>query len=187
MDRRLPRPTGRLCLRPAKPRHRRRGKRSPNFARRTGRHFSRAFAGRVIRRMTPKISCKGFSTASWRDYLRDVDRAKGRFLSFLLASLRHFVSNERRAQSIQRRRGGRFMSHWTSRAWLNAVKPPVSGSRPNWCLTACGPRQSWERRRVSCAMNMPERAALRSTKSSAPGSPPKRNRAMARAAPRNGA
>ena len=37
-----------------------------------------------------------------------MDRAKGRFRSFLLASLRHFVSNERRDQSIQRRGGGQI-------------------------------------------------------------------------------
>lgn len=43
-----------------------------------------------------------------RDYLRDVAREKGRFRSFLLASLRHYVSNELRAYRAQRRGGGQL-------------------------------------------------------------------------------
>lgn len=40
-----------------------------------------------------------------RKFLRDVDRERGRFRSFLLASLRHYVLNERRDQRTQRRGG----------------------------------------------------------------------------------
>jgi RNA polymerase sigma-70 factor (ECF subfamily) len=41
-----------------------------------------------------------------RDYLRSVDRDKGRFRSFLLVSLRHFVANTQRDERAQRRGGG---------------------------------------------------------------------------------
>ncbi|MBL9172679.1 MAG: sigma-70 family RNA polymerase sigma factor, partial [Verrucomicrobiales bacterium] len=40
-----------------------------------------------------------------KDYLRDVAREKGRFRSFLLASLRHFVANHHRDRKTQRRGG----------------------------------------------------------------------------------
>jgi len=41
-----------------------------------------------------------------RDFLRSVDREKGRFRSFLLVSLRHYVANTRRDERTQRRGGG---------------------------------------------------------------------------------
>ncbi|MBI3415630.1 MAG: sigma-70 family RNA polymerase sigma factor [Verrucomicrobia bacterium] len=41
-----------------------------------------------------------------RKYLHDVDRERGRFRSFLLAALRHYVMNERRDARTQRRGGG---------------------------------------------------------------------------------
>jgi len=41
-----------------------------------------------------------------RDFLRNVGREKGRFRSFLLASLRHYVANSRRDGNTQRRGGG---------------------------------------------------------------------------------
>lgn len=39
------------------------------------------------------------------DFLAAADPERGRFRSFLLASIRHFLANERRAQSAQRRGG----------------------------------------------------------------------------------
>lgn len=41
-----------------------------------------------------------------RNYLQDVDRQRGRFRSFLLASLKHFLANEWHRQRAQRRGGG---------------------------------------------------------------------------------
>ena len=47
-----------------------------------------------------------FETFLAKGYLRDVAQEKGRFRSFLLASLRHHLANERREQRAQRRGGG---------------------------------------------------------------------------------
>ena len=41
-----------------------------------------------------------------KDYLAAVDRKKGRFRSFLLASLKHFLSNQRDRAKAQKRGGG---------------------------------------------------------------------------------
>ena len=40
-----------------------------------------------------------------KQYLRDVDRERGRFRTFLLASLKHFLSNEREYANAKRRGG----------------------------------------------------------------------------------
>jgi RNA polymerase sigma-70 factor (ECF subfamily) len=42
-----------------------------------------------------------------KDYLAAVDQAKGRFRSFMLAALKHFLSNERDKQRAQKRGGDR--------------------------------------------------------------------------------
>src|SRR4051812_12812733 len=42
-----------------------------------------------------------------QDYLNDVDRTRGKFRSFLLASLRHFLSNQRDFARAAKRGGGR--------------------------------------------------------------------------------
>jgi len=42
-----------------------------------------------------------------KDYLASVDRSKGKFRSFLLASLRHFLANERDRAKARKRGGGR--------------------------------------------------------------------------------
>ncbi len=42
-----------------------------------------------------------------KDYLKSVDRAKGKFRSFLLASVRHFLANEGDRRRAQKRGGGR--------------------------------------------------------------------------------
>lgn len=41
-----------------------------------------------------------------KDYLKDVDRNKGRFRSFLLSALKHFLSNERDRKLAKKRGGG---------------------------------------------------------------------------------
>ncbi|HUD47047.1 MAG TPA: sigma factor [Candidatus Baltobacteraceae bacterium] len=43
-----------------------------------------------------------------KDYLNSVDRGKGRFRSFLLAALKHFLSNERDKARAQKRGGGQL-------------------------------------------------------------------------------
>ncbi len=42
-----------------------------------------------------------------KEYLNDVDPERGKFRSFLLASLKHFLSNERERARAQKRGGGR--------------------------------------------------------------------------------
>lgn len=44
-----------------------------------------------------------------KDYLGAVDRSKGRFRSFLLASLKHFLSHEREKARAQKRGGGQMI------------------------------------------------------------------------------
>ena len=47
-----------------------------------------------------------FERVLQKDYLRAVDRTKGKFRCFLLAMLRHFVANHRRDARAQKRGGG---------------------------------------------------------------------------------
>ncbi|MEJ2084550.1 MAG: ECF-type sigma factor [Acidobacteriota bacterium] len=47
-----------------------------------------------------------FAELLGKDFLEQVDPAKGRFRSFLLASLRHFVSRQRQKAGAQKRGGG---------------------------------------------------------------------------------
>ena len=42
-----------------------------------------------------------------KEYLADIDRSKGRFRSFLLAAVSHFVNNWFDTQRAQKRGGGR--------------------------------------------------------------------------------
>lgn len=44
-----------------------------------------------------------------KDYLRQVEREKGKFRSFLLASLKHFLADERDKARAQKRGGGRVI------------------------------------------------------------------------------
>ena len=44
-----------------------------------------------------------------KDYLADLDRAKGKFRSFLLAALKHFLADERDKARTQKRGGGRVL------------------------------------------------------------------------------
>jgi RNA polymerase sigma-70 factor (ECF subfamily) len=42
-----------------------------------------------------------------KNYLQDADRERGRFRSFLLGAVKHFLANERRAARAQKRGGGK--------------------------------------------------------------------------------
>src|SRR5262245_3712042 len=48
-----------------------------------------------------------FARLLQKNYLADVDRARGRFRSFLLASLKHFLANEWDKAKAQKRGGGK--------------------------------------------------------------------------------
>ncbi len=48
-----------------------------------------------------------FARLIQKNYLGDVDRAKGKFRSFLLASLKHFLANEWNKANAQKRGGGK--------------------------------------------------------------------------------
>ena len=48
-----------------------------------------------------------FTRVLEKRYLRDFDRERGRFRSFLLGALKHFIANERDAARAQKRGGGR--------------------------------------------------------------------------------
>jgi len=48
-----------------------------------------------------------FTRVLEKHYLRDFDRERGRFRSFLLGALKHFIANERDAARAQKRGGGR--------------------------------------------------------------------------------
>jgi RNA polymerase sigma-70 factor (ECF subfamily) len=50
-----------------------------------------------------------FSRLLERNYLAEVDRSKGRFRSFLLASLKHFLANEWDKANAQKRGGGKIL------------------------------------------------------------------------------
>jgi RNA polymerase sigma-70 factor (ECF subfamily) len=47
-----------------------------------------------------------------KNYLDDVDRQRGRFRSFLLVALKHFISNERDRARAQKRGGGASTVDW---------------------------------------------------------------------------
>ena len=77
-----------------------------------------------------------------KNILKDVDPSAGRFRSFLLASLKHYVSNERRKQSALKRGGGtRTISLDTEDAEKRYGMEPVEQRTPEqvyehrWALT----------------------------------------------------
>jgi len=80
-----------------------------------------------------------------KDYLKNVDRAKGRFRSFLLAALKHFLANEwDRRQTI--RRGGQYRFVGLDERCIEACEQQdaVSSLTPEklyerrWALTVLG-------------------------------------------------
>src|SRR5829696_7582619 len=72
-----------------------------------------------------------------RDYLRAVDRSKGKFRSFLLAMLRHFLANHRRdARAVKR--GGRVQ-------FIHIEDDSVSEGALHSIMTDATPEQCFER------------------------------------------
>ena len=76
------------------------------------------------------------------NFLGSVDQSKGRFLSFLLASLKHFLSNQRDRARAQKRGGGQtplsldFSSAETSLGFqLADHQTPESAFEKRWALT----------------------------------------------------
>ncbi len=68
-----------------------------------------------------------------KDYLRSVSEAKGRFRHFVLAALRHFLSNQRdRARAVKR--GGRFNFVEAERDLPSADPGPEQAFANQWAL-----------------------------------------------------
>lgn len=72
-----------------------------------------------------------------KDYLRAVDRTKGKFRSFLLAMLRHFLANHRRDARAQKRGGG------VPLVWLDDESVDETDLRP--VSAEVSPEQSFDR------------------------------------------
>jgi RNA polymerase sigma-70 factor (ECF subfamily) len=80
-----------------------------------------------------------------KDFLADVDPEKGRFRSFLLSSLRHFLSHERSRSLALKRGGGTLtLSLDTDGAEERYLQEPATGRSPEevferrWALTVLG-------------------------------------------------
>jgi RNA polymerase sigma factor (sigma-70 family) len=80
-----------------------------------------------------------------KDFLAHVDPGKGRFRSFLLASLRHFLSHERNRSRAQKRGGGTVtLSLDTDAVEQRYRLEPATGRTPEeifmrrWALTVLG-------------------------------------------------
>lgn len=80
-----------------------------------------------------------------KDFLGDVDPEKGRFRSFLLTSLRHFLSHERvRSRALKRGGGILTLSLDTDVAEERYMQEPATGRSPEevferrWALTVLG-------------------------------------------------
>jgi len=84
-----------------------------------------------------------------RDFLRHADRDKGRFRSFLLASLRHYVANTNRDERAQRRGGGTHRIALDEASMLDRCEAAFS--------TEATPEIAFDRAWASTVMN---RAAL---------------------------
>jgi len=65
-----------------------------------------------------------------KDYLADVDRSKGKFRSFLLASLKHFVANEWDKSTAQKRGGGGIIALDSMDAEARYAAEPVEAMTP---------------------------------------------------------
>ena len=77
-----------------------------------------------------------------KDFLGSADQTKGRFRSFLLASLKHFLSNQRDRQRAQKRGGGQaplsldFLEAETSLGFqLADEQTPEKAFAKRWALT----------------------------------------------------
>jgi DNA-directed RNA polymerase specialized sigma24 family protein len=77
-----------------------------------------------------------------KEYLRAVDRAKGKFRSFLLAAMEHFLAKEWRRAHAQKRGGGvSFLSFQDSSAGLGPIQAAAPDLSPEeffdqqWAIT----------------------------------------------------
>jgi hypothetical protein len=73
---------------------------------RTGIHFTLLSGVEDMNQRTPKTTQAFFSRLLSKEYLRAIDPRKGKFRSFLLAALEHFLANEWRRSKTQKRGGG---------------------------------------------------------------------------------
>jgi RNA polymerase sigma-70 factor (ECF subfamily) len=91
-----------------------------------------------------------FERVLHRDYLRAVDRTKGKFRTFLLAMLRHFLANHRRDARAQKRGGG------VQFVWIDGE----SVDEIDFCLASVDatPEQSFDRQ---WAMTLLEQVVMR--------------------------
>jgi RNA polymerase sigma-70 factor (ECF subfamily) len=91
-----------------------------------------------------------------KDYLRVVDRAKGRFRSFLLTACQHFLSNERDRARAQKRGGDRLHVPLIPDAEVRYAREPAHTLTPEklferrWALTLLDQvlirlREEWQR------------------------------------------
>ena len=90
-----------------------------------------------------------FARLLQKNYLAQVDREKGRFRSFLLAALRHFLSDERDRAQAQKRGGGQnLLSLDAENAEDRYQKEPIDELTPEklyerrWALTTLDRAQS---------------------------------------------
>lgn len=65
-----------------------------------------------------------------KDFLAQVDRSKGRFRSFLLAAVKHFLSKERSKRRAQKRGGGLVIALDSLDAEARYAVEPVEGVTP---------------------------------------------------------
>ena len=76
-----------------------------------------------------------FERVLQKDYLQAVDRNKGKFRSFLLAMLRHFIANHRRDARAQKRGGGiSFTSFEDESIDEQLLAPAIAGESPEQCF-----------------------------------------------------
>jgi RNA polymerase sigma-70 factor (ECF subfamily) len=75
-----------------------------------------------------------------KGYIQDVTRPAGRFRAFLLASLKHYVSNERARARARKRRKARRTYRSTPGTPSDATgSSPRTASLPKWCTSSAGP------------------------------------------------
>ena len=105
------------------------------FARRSG--FSQPEAEDLTQEFFARLLAK--------NYLAEVELGKGRFRSFLLASLRHFIANERdRARAIKRGGGQLVIPLDATSAETRYLREPADTASPDklfdrqWALTVLG-------------------------------------------------